>query len=628
MQNRGPNAEDTRNTVLAIAISAAILIIFQFFVWGPQQRQAAERARVETAQQEAQHSAQPGAGAIVSREEALAQTSNARVNIDHGASGAVDGSILLAGARFDDLRLRRERETVARNSPEVTLLSPNSAQYGFDAVVGWEDRDPNADGVGRNAAWRAAEGAQLSPDTPLVLTLTNADGLQITRTISVDNNYMFTVTDEVRNTSRAARQIRPFGVIRRDGLPPGLLNIGNVHQGFVGAFGENNHLVTVNYKDAQKFATNRDQHKVEAGARLKQENGRGGWVGITDHYWLTAIIPDQSEPTVSWYDATNGAVANVDNATYRAAYEGNWRSVAPGASITYTQHVFAGAKVVETLQDYQKNLHIPRFDEAVDWGNLFWFLTRPFFWLLHHLAIFVGQMGVSEAYRFGVAIILSTVVIRGALFPLVYTSFKSMAKLRTLQPKMKEIQERYAADKQRQQQEMIRLYQTEKINPLSGCLPLLFQMPVFFALYKTLSVTIEMRHAHFVGWILDLSARDPTSLFNLFGLLPFNPGSIPVIGAFLLVGAWPIVYGLSMWASQAFAPPPTDPTQAQVIRMLPLIFTFVFAGLPAGLVIYYSWSNCLTVLQQYVITRRQGQKTQFDEFLEKRFGKQAQSPAE
>ncbi|MES1202912.1 MAG: membrane protein insertase YidC [Pseudomonadota bacterium] len=621
MQNRGPNAEDTRNTVLAIAISAAILIVFQFFVLGPQQRQmAAERARQETARLETAHSANPGVAAIVSRDAAVSQTSNRRIQVG-GEGSAVDGTILLDGARFDDLHLRGQFETVARNSPEVTLLSPNSAQYGFDAYVGWEDHDPASHGVGRpDDHWQAGADARLTPGTPLVLTLVTDAGLQVTRTIALDNNYMFTVTDEVRNPTSAARQIRPFGAIRRNGLPPGLLNSPNVHQGFIGAFGDGNVTQSSNYREAQKFATSRDQGKVGRDTRVKQLSGHGGWLGITDHYWLTAIIPDQADANDVWYDATNGETGKPEDAQYRAAYEGSWRTLAPGAATTYTQHIYAGAKVVDILRGYENTLHIPRFDDAVDWGILF-FLTRPFFALLHWLAIQAGHWGVPPLYCFGVAIFLSTVIIRGALFPLVYQSFKSMARLRTLQPKMKDIQERFAADKQRQQQEMIRLYQTEKINPLSGCLPLIFQMPVFLALYKTLSVTIEMRHAHFVGWIQDLSARDPTSLFNLFGLLPYNPGTIPIIGAFLLVGAWPIIYGLTMSASQAFAPPPTDPTQAQIIRMLPLIFTFVFAGLPAGLVIYYSWSNCLTVAQQYVITRRQGQKTQLDEFLEKRFGK-------
>jgi YidC/Oxa1 family membrane protein insertase len=236
--------------------------------------------------------------------------------------------------------------------------------------------------------------------------------------------------------------------------------------------------------------------------------------------------------------------------------------------------------------------------------------------------------GWGIIFNFGLAILASTVVIKLPLFPLVYQSFKAMAKMRGMQPKMKEIQERYAADKQRQQQEMLRLYQTEKINPVSGCIPILLQIPVFFALYKTLTVTIEMRHEPFVGWIHDLSARDPTSVFNIFGLLPFDPSTIPLIGAVLMIGVWPILYGISMMALQALSPPPTDPIQAQIFRLLPILFTFMFAAFPAGLVIYWTWSNTLSILQQYVIMRRQGVETQLDTFLKKRFGKSAPSAAE
>jgi membrane protein insertase, YidC/Oxa1 family, C-terminal domain len=250
---------------------------------------------------------------------------------------------------------------------------------------------------------------------------------------------------------------------------------------------------------------------------------------------------------------------------------------------------------------------------------MFWFLTRPFFlWLLHPLGQWAGN--------FGIAILLSTIVIKALLFPLVYQSFKAMAKMRGLQPKMKDIQERYAADKQRQQQEMLKLYQTEKINPVAGCVPILLQIPVFYALYKTLTVTIEMRHAPFFGWIQDLSARDPTSIFNLFGLLPFGiPESF--LGGALLIGAWPVLYGVSMWMLQALSPPPTDPIQKQIFGLLPFVFTILFSGFAAGLVIYWTWSNTLSILQQYVISRRQGVETQFDLFLKKHFGKDKDKPA-
>jgi len=288
--------------------------------------------------------------------------------------------------------------------------------------------------------------------------------------------------------------------------------------------------------------------------------------------------------------------------------------------------MFAGAKRYELLQTYQRDLRIPHFDDAIDWGN-FWFLTRPFFsWLLHPLAQWFASMGIT--INLALAILCSTIVIKALTFPLVYQSYKSMARMRAMLPKQKEIQERYAADKQRQQQEILKLYQTEKVNPVAGCIPQLLTIPVFFALYKTLSVTIEMRHAPFVGWIHDLSAPDPTSLFNLFGILPYNPHDIPLIGAILpVIGVWPILYGVSMLALQSLSPPPTDQTQAQIFRLMPIMFTFLFASFPAGLVIYWTWSNTVTMLQQYVIMRRQGTETQLDKFLAKRFNKQ-QAPAE
>jgi len=426
----------------------------------------------------------------------------------------------------------------------------------------------------------------------------------------------------VHNVSDQTRTLRPFGVVRRNGKPEDWVNRSIVQQGYAGIFGPRQELHTELYQKGETHARDRDQGKVAADAHITDASGRGGWLGISDHYWLGALIPDQHEQIEGYFDSrTAGAVVD-----YRAAYRGQWRDIAPGASVTYTQHVFAGAKRVDVLRNYQHTLAIPRFDEAVDWGNLMWPLTRPFFdWLLHPLGRWLGSLGV--AYNFGIAILLSTVVIKLLLFPLVYHSFKSMAKMRTLVPKQKEIQERFSADPQRAQQEILKLYQAEKVNPVSGCLPVLLQIPVFFALYKTLNVTIEMRHAPFFGWIRDLSAPDPTNLFNLFGLLPFDPHAIPFIGAFLVIGVWPILYGISMLALQGLSPPPTDATQAQIFRFMPIVFTFLFAGFPAGLVIYWTWSNSLSILQQYVIMRRQGVETQFDKWIAKRLRREP-APAE
>ncbi|MGH6949268.1 MAG: membrane protein insertase YidC, partial [Vitreimonas sp.] len=510
------------------------------------------------------------------------------------------------------LNLRQYRRTLESDSPEVSLLSPMAAERGHDAFFGWELQSGEsvstlADAFSR---WSADAAARLTPTSPVTLTLQAGPDLTIERTISVDENYMFTITDVVRNARTAPVSIRPFGTVRRQGLPDDFRLNQIVHQGLIGVFGPDNRFHQETFRNADKHARDRTRGRVGADERITEEQGQGGWFGITEHYWLAAIVPDQNERVSAYFDSrTEEAGGNG----YRAAYRGQWRDVPAGGSVTYSQRLFAGAKQYQLLRDYMRGdtggPPIPRFDDAIDWG-MFWFLTRPFFAMLHWFGQLFADWGI--VFNFGLAILASTVIIKLILFPLVFQSFKAMAKMRGLAPKMKEIQERYAADKQRQQQEIMKLYQTEKINPVSGCVPILLQIPVFYALYKVLSVTIEMRHEPFVGWINDLSARDPTSIFNLFSLLPYD------VPAWLLIGAWPLLYGVSMWALQALSPPPTDPVQAQIFRFLPAVFTVMFAAFPAGLVIYWTWSNTLSILQQYVIMRRQGVETQLDKFLAKR----------
>jgi YidC/Oxa1 family membrane protein insertase len=636
MQPRGgPGPDETRNILLAIVLSLAIFFGFEFFYNGPQRQrlQEQEQARVE-AQAEAERQAAPAQGQTgaeapevtltpATREEMLAASAGARIAID---TPSVDGSISLAGARIDDLNLRGYRRTVEENSPEVTLLAPINTEYGHDAFFGWEVQtgEDVATLADASTPWTAAEGARLTPSTPVTLTRQAGENLTIERVISIDQHFMFTITDTLRNTSGAALTVRPFGVVRREGLPQDFRVNQIVHQGLIGVFGENS-LEQITFRNAQKHADDRVRGRKGPDERIQEAQAQGGWFGIVDHYWLAAIVPDQSERYSAYFDARRpDGEATSD---FRSAYRGAWRETPAGGSITYTQRFFAGAKEYELLTDYERGQTeddvqigqpIPRFDWGIDWGN-FWFLTRPFFALMHW---FGGQL--SGVFAFGFAILLSTIVVKAILFPLVFHSFKAMAKMRGLAPKMKEVQERYAADKQRQQQEILRLYQTEKINPVSGCLPILLQIPVFYALYKVLTNTIEMRHAPFPGWIQDLSAPDPTSIFNLFGLLPaigFDFHALPLVGLIPAIGLWPIMYGISMWALQALSPPPTDPVQAQIFRFLPILFTFMFAAFPAGLVIYWTWSNTLSILQQYVIMRRQGVETQLDTWLKKRFGK-------
>jgi len=616
MQNRGaPGPDDNRNMFLAVILMIAILGGFELFYNGPQRERAlaAQRAEVQAVEQagEPGGAAQPERPVLVERDRALSETADTRVVID---SASVDGSLTLEGARIDDLNLRTYRETIDPNSPEVTLLAPIRARHGHDAVFGWESRDLARGGesvltlADAFSAWTAQAGARLTPDTPVTLTLAAGDGLTISRTISLDQDYMFTITDTLKNDGASAHAVRPFGVVRSQGLPADYKRQSVVHQGMTGVFGPQPRLHETRFEDAAKHARRKAEGRINADERIVDLNGPGGWLGITDHYWMAAIIPDQDETLNAYYNASSLA----GETDFRAAYRGDWRDLPAGGSVTYTQRLFAGAKRVDLIRAYQREFDIPDFDKAIDWG-MFFFLTRPFFAMLDFLGKFIGN--------FGLGILLSTVVIKALLFPLVYHSFKSMAKMRALQPKMKEIQERYAADKTRMQQEQMKLLSTEKVNPISGCVPILFQIPVFFALYKVLSVTIEMRHAPFFGWIHDLSAPDPSSIFNLFGLLPaigFDFHAIPILGLAPAIGVWPILYGVSMWALQALSPPPTDPVQAKIFQFLPIVFTIMFAGFAAGMVIYWTWSNTLSILQQYVIMRRQGVETQLDAFLAKR----------
>ncbi len=619
MQNRqgGMGPDETRNLIIAMALAMAVFFAWDFFVAGPQRQErvrAAEVAQQAEARREAERPADAPPPAAT-RDEALARTASERLNI---ATDALDGSILLEGARFDDLNLRQYRRTVDPDSPEVTLLSPEGAPGGHDAFFGWEERDTRFNGVGASDVWRAEAGARLTADAPVTLTFATGDGLEVTRRISVDEHFMFTVTDTVRNASEAPRDVRPFGTVRRDGLPTDYKVNQIVHQGMTGVFGPQQTLHETRFEAARKHARERARGRRGEDARILELSGTGGWLGLTDHYWLTALAPDQSEEISAYYDSRQEDGSDVTD--FRAAYRGEWRTIQPGQEIVYTQRLFAGAKNVDVLRSYQSSLNLPDFDKAVDWGNFF-ILTRPYFdWLLHPLGKLVGS--------FGLGILLTTIVIKLLLFPIVFQSNLAMTKLRKIQPKMKEIQDRFAADKQRQQQEMIRLYQTEKINPVAGCVPILLQIPVFYALYKVLTVTIEMRHAPFYGWIRDLSAPDPLSIFNLFGLLPYNPHLVPVLNLIPQIGPWAIMYGATMWALQALNPPPTDPTQAMIFRYMPLLFVFLFASFPAGLVIYWTWSNILSIVQQYVIMRTQGVDTELDRWIAKRFGgKEAESAA-
>jgi YidC/Oxa1 family membrane protein insertase len=571
--------ENNRNLILAIALSAAVLFGWQYFVAAPQMK--AEQAKQVELAKEKGAEAKPGSlsvkantiATLVSRDAAL-KANGPRVVI---ATPTVDGSLSLKGARFDDLQLRNYHLTVDPKSPEVVLLSPKSTAYPYFAEFGWvAAQGDHVKLPGDDTPWTLASGKVLGPNTPITLRWDNGQGLIFTRIIAVDARYMFTVSDSVANKGTTYHTLYPYASVTRDGVPA-TQHFWSLHEGFVGiADGSLKDSKYDDFKDATPPQT---------------FNSTGGWLGITDKYWMAAVVPPQNEA----FDGEFSGSPYRDARAYQADYRLGAHDVAPGQTVSVSQHLFAGAKVVSMLQDYEKNLGITKFDYAVDWG-WYSFFTRPMFWVLDVSYKFLGN--------FGLAILLLTVLIRGALFPLANAGFKQMTRMKKLQPEMERIKTRHADDKVVQQQEMMALYQREKVNPVSGCLPMVIQIPIMFSLYKVFLVTIEMYHQPFFGWIHDLSAPDPTNFINLFGLLPFSiPAFLP---QFLHLGIWPILLGITQWVQFKMNPAPADPVQARMFAFMPLIFVFMFSSLPSGLVIYYTWSNLLTLAQQYVMMRRHG----------------------
>ena len=595
--------DETRNTIIFLVCAFALFVLYQTFVLQPaekQQAQVAAQQRAAAAAQATTVGANPPAGTVkppnpASRQAALA--ASPRVAI---ATPDLKGSISLRGARLDDLFLTTYRETTDRNAPPVELLRPEGAPHAWFAEFGWTGQ--NVPGLpAYDTLWTLAQGARLTPGSPIVLTYANGQGLTFTRRIEVDDKFMFTVTDTVANGSGQPVTLAPYGSVERQGLPPPTTNSSIVHEGAVGATGLDKATLTlIKYKDWAKKG---------GGPQLPSN---GGWLGITDKYWLAAIVPDQKERITGQFSASK--VGDLD--VFGANVVGKARTIAPGQQSTETTRFFAGAKSVPALQDYANGLGIPRFDDAVDWGHL-WFLTKPIFTVLMYFYHHIGSVGV--------AILLLTVAVRLVFFPLANKSYESMSKMKKVQPQVEELRKRYKDDPAKQQQEMLALYQREKVNPFSGCLPILLQIPVFYSLYKVLTVTLEMRHAPFMGWIKDLSARDPTTIWNLFGAIPWNPAHAPLIGGLLdsnlHLGVMPLLYGLTMWLSTSMSPPAGDPAQQRVFQLMPILFTFIMAPFAVGLLIYWSWSNVLTILQQYVIMRRFKVDNPIDRLLERLTGK-------
>jgi YidC/Oxa1 family membrane protein insertase len=595
---------DTRTTIGFVAFAAALIIAYQVFILAPNAK-LARAQHLQNAQAAATSTATPGAAgsppataapapvAALSRPQALARSP--RVVID---TPALAGSIDLRGARFDDLFLKGYHEEVPKTSPLVELLRPAGVTDAYFAETGWLGAQGAAGLPTPDTVWTLASGSVLSPGHPVVLTWQSPAGLVFTRTITVDDKFMFAITDAVANHGPAALSVSPYVLIQRQGLPPGLGKVNIVHEGAIGILGEDK-------PDLQQSGYKSWKKKGEQDWRSK-----GGWFGVTDKYWMTAFIPSQSEQIDAQARVTTDPASGVD--IYETLYSGKAAPIAPGAQIVQTTHLFAGAKTVPVLEDYQKTLGIPRFIDAVDWGNL-WFLTKPIFALLEFFHQLVGN--------FGVAILMLTVVIRIITFPLANKGFEMGIKMKKVQPELQALQKRFKEDPQALQKETMALYSREKVNPVSGCVPVLFQIPLFYCLTKIFTVTIEMRHAPFFGWIHDLSARDPTTIFNLFGLIPWDPATAPliggVLGGMLHVGVWPLAYGVSILLSQSMSPQTgmTDPTQQMLFKIMPIMFTFIMAQYAVGLLIYWTWSSFITIIQQYIMMRRFKVDNPIDQFL-------------
>ena len=606
---------DQKNTFIAIALSAVLLLGWQYFVGMPQMQkqeqikqdqQKAQQAPVQApagpagSQQAAAPPSTPGAPSAgappagapqapgvpgagptvtVSRDNVIAQT--ARVPIE---TPRLKGSIGLKGGRIDDLSLVQYRETVDPKSPAIILLSPSGAPEPFYAEFGWVGAAGTTISLpGADTEWRRQGSGPLGIGQPVTLTWDNGAGLTFRREISVDDKYLFTVKDSVSNAGSAPVTIYPYALISRHGTPH-TLGYYILHEGLIGVFGD---------KGEQKATYKEIEDK-----KVENFDAVNSWLGFTDKYWAAALLPD----TAARVNANFKFSLLGKTKTYQTDYLLDARTIQPGSSAEASGRLFAGAKEVAVVGinfpiggvgGYNQQLGLNHFDLLIDWG-WFYFITKPMFLAIDWLFKFAGN--------FGVAILLVTVIIKAIFFPLANKSYASMANMKKVQPQMQLLRERYPDDKVKQQQELMELYKREKVNPVSGCLPVVIQIPVFFALYKVLFVTIEMRHAPFFGWIHDLSSPDPTSVFNLFGLVPWDPP------AMLAIGAWPLIMGVTMFLQQKLNPTPPDPVQAKMFMALPVVFTFMLAKFPAGLVIYWAWNNLLSIAQQRFIMWRMGVK--------------------
>ena len=557
---------DTKNVLMAIVLSTLVLVFWAtFFEPPPVEKQIVEDQVVKKEESSSPSIEKDKSSKKVTRNEAIDYAS--RVKIENNN---IKGSMSLQGAVIDDIIFKNYN--ISLDSDEkVIFLNPKSTSKGYYIETGWASNSKEKLKLPLdNTIWKVKGNNLLTPNSPLVIEWDNNEGLIFTKKIELDDRFLFRITQSVKNTTDKSYEFFPYAQITRN-YKPDVIPIYILHEGFIGMFDEE--LKEEDYKDIEdeKFTTNSSK----------------GWLGITDKYWLTAIVPEKGKEFKSEFLTTDGK------------YKANFIIKRPevlgsNTSITNEISAFVAAKEVAVIDNYAEKMGIEKFDLAIDWG-WFYFITKPLFFVIEYFFKLTGN--------FGVAIIILTALVRLAFFPLANYSFRSMAKMKILQPEMVRLKELHKDDKVKLQQDMMALYKREKVNPVSGCLPVLIQIPFFFAVYKMLYVTIEMRQQPFFGWIQDLSARDPTSIFNLFGLIPWDPPT------FLMIGVWPILMGLTMYLQQKLNPTPPDPMQAKIFMFLPIFLTIILAPFPSGLVVYWTISNVLTIAQQWVIMRGTKVKT-------------------
>ena len=559
---------ETRNVLLAVILSTIVLIFWATFFEPP----IVDKKLTANQTTDSQDLSSPSIDSEIkeikneiSRNEIINNSNRIKVENEN-----IKGSISLEGGIIDDVIFKNYNETLGSEN-KVVFLNPKNSSNEYFIETGWaSDGNEKVKLPSLDTKWQNKRGNALTPSSPVLLEWDNSDGLIFTKKIELDEKFLFKITQSIKNNSNKSFQFFPYAQITRKGKPEGT-QIYILHEGFLGVFGEE--LREEDYDDIEK-----EKFSI---------NSSKGWLGITDKYWLTAIVPEKGNQFKAEF--------NAKNQKYRANYIiKNPKILNPGGTIVNTANAFVAAKEVAVIDAYAEDLGIEKFDLAIDWG-WFYFFTKPLFFIIDYFFKLTGN--------FGWAIVIITALVRLIFFPLANYSFKSMAKMKILQPEMIRLKELHKEDKVKLQQEMMALYKREKVNPVSGCLPVLIQIPFFFAIYKMLYITLEMRHQPFFGWIKDLSERDPTSVFNLFGLIPWDPPT------FLMIGAWPILMGLSMFVQQKLNPTPPDPIQAKIFMFFPVFLTIILAPFPSGLVVYWTVNNILTIAQQWVIMRGTKVKT-------------------